>query len=149
MATGHGPVKKSLWTSYELLWKPTSDDFLELTGDFWLTQYVEHWLMELTHLNTDDLSKVDKEWWIFHITQGHIFIFLHLVASDLQPRIRYPLKMPGCGWADSPIPSALCTEHSYNAYWDFRVKIQELQLKPVLSESHQRIVNRAADKKES
>ena len=141
MSTGHGPVKKSMWTSYELRWEPKSDDFLGQTGDFLLTQDLSRWLFDLVRLNTDDLSKVEKDWWIFHTTPGHIFIFLHLVASDLLPRIQYPLKKPGSGWTSSPLPSAICTEHRYRECWDFQVKIQEMRCKPALSQTHLRIVH--------
>ena len=152
MATGDKPMKKSIWTSYELRWEPQSDDFLGQTGDFLLVTDLSRWLFELAWLNSNDMSKMEKEWWIFHVTPGHIIIFLHLLASDLQPRIQYPIKRPTCGWTDSPlpsIPSAMCTEHSYSNFWDFHVAIQKLHLQPVFSETHQRIVHRPVDKKES
>ena len=145
MSTDPCTMKTCLWTSYEVTWTPKPDDFLGLTRDFWLTQHIEDWLMALVHLNTDDLMKIDKEWWIFHITPGHAFIFLHLVVSDLQPRIQTPIKLPACGWSHSPLPSSSCTETCYPSYWDFHVKLQELRLRPVFSESHQRIVHRTAN----
>ena len=152
MAIRDGPKRKSIWTSYDLRWKPQPDDFLGQTGDFSLVSELSRWLFDLAWMNSDDMSKMEKEWWIFHVTPGHIIIFLHLLASDLQPRIQYPLKRPGCGWSDSPLPfihSAICTEHDYDDFWEFHLAIQKLHLQPVFSETHQRVVHRPAAKKES
>lgn len=150
MSTDPVVMKPSIWTSYEVTWTPEPDDFLGLTGDFWLIQHIERWLIDLVYLNTiDDVSHLDKEWWIFHVTPGHAFIFLHLVVVDLKPRIQSPLKRPVCGWTDGPIPTSICTESSYKTYWDFHVELQEMRLRPVISESHQRIEHRANKKKKT
>ena len=143
-------MKPHIWTSYEVTWTPEPNDFLGLTGDFWLIQHIERWLIDLAYLNTDDdVSHLDKEWWIFHVTPGHAFIFLHLTAADLKSRIQSPLKRPVCGWTDGPIPSSLCTESFYETYWDFHVKLQEMRLQPVISESHQCIAHRVKKNKKN
>ena len=146
------PVVKTphIWTSYEVTWTPDPGDFAGIIpGDFWLIHHIERWLIDLVWLNTDDLSKVDKEWWIFHVTPGHVFIFLHLVVADLKPGIQTPLKLPVCGWSESPIPSctSFTTEEHYKTFWDFHVKVSEMRLKPVFSEHHRRIVHREDKKK--
>ena len=130
--------KASMCTVYEIRWE-TMAQFQRQKRDFPLTQDISNWLFDLIHYNTDDMTMVEKDWHIFHVTPGHLFVFLTLCAKDLQKRIQYPFKAPGGGWTSRPLPSATWTEHRYSDYWNFIVKLNEMRGKPSFSKTRVKI----------
>ena len=52
------------------------------------------WLCDLTSTNIDGdgATTVEREWYIFHRTPGHIVICLDLFSEDLSKRIQYLLR---------------------------------------------------------
>ena len=52
------------------------------------------WLCDLTSTNIDGdgVTIVEREWYIFHRTPGHIVICLDLFSEDLSKRIQYLLR---------------------------------------------------------
>ena len=116
---------------YEIKWEC---DMRQLEGkkrDFQITKNLSDWLCDMTTYNIDNISKVEREWHILHVTPGHLVVFLTLCSDDLSPRIQYPFMEPD-NWPSRPLPSAEWTEQPYD-YWNFLVRLQGLQLKPLYS----------------
>ena len=142
MAEHEDPKKVSIFTAYEIRWETFGRgrrDFLGTKRDFPLMQELSNWLFDLAHFNSDDASLIEKEWDLIHVSPGHLFIFLHLRAKDLQKRIHYPFKAPDGGWSSRPLPTALWIEHRHLDYWDFLAKRQQVGDQPVFSKTRMRI----------
>ena len=142
ISTNEDPKKTSLFTTYEIKWETFGRGrrtFLGQKRDFPLMQEMSNWLYDLTHFNSDDPSLVEKDWDLIHVSPGHLFIFLHLRAKDLQKRIHYPFKAPEGEWSSHPLPSATWIEHRNIDYWDFLAKRQQMRDQTVFSKTHMRI----------
>ena len=119
---------------YEIKWDCDPEELEGKQRDFLIVRRLSDWLTELTVANVDDLSMVEREWWILHVTPGHLMVFLHLCAKDLTPRIQCPLKEP-YSWSSKPLhhPRVQWTEELYFDYWAFLVRLNEVRNKPLYS----------------
>ena len=131
-------LKTHSWTFYEVTWTPRVDDFTGWSGDFWLIQDIERWLVKLVHVNItdDDLSTIKKEWSIFHVPPGRIGIFLELRSCD-QPRLNYPLQLPA--WRIHSLSNSSFQETTFDNSRDFNARLFTFMLEPHFS-SHHRII---------
>ena len=107
--------------------------------DFPLMKNLSDWLCDLTSTNTDGdsdgVTTVKREWYIFHRTPGHIVIFLDLFSEDLTNRIQYPFKEPE-NWKNRPLRRANRKEKRINLYDELVVKRQELEAQGLYSKTH-------------
>ena len=124
--------KSSMCTSYEIKWACDTRQWKDNKRNFQLTSTIADWLFDLVHYNTDEITMVERDWQIFHVAPGRVFVFIHLCAEDLKKRIQYPFKAPASGWMDRPLPNAEWTEHPYTDYWDFFTDRQKMQRLPSL-----------------
>ena len=126
------PKKSSLFTLYKIKWACDIHQAQDTKRNFQVISAISNWLFELVTHNTDDIGMVERDWQIFHVSPGCIFVYLHLCAEDLQQRIQYLFKAPARGWSNRPLPSAEWTEHPYAEYWDFCADRQRMQMRPSL-----------------
>ena len=75
------------------------------------------WLCDLTltNIDGDDITTVERGWYIFHRTPGHIVIFLDLFSEELSKRIQYPFKKPE-NWKNRLLRHANWKETRINMY---------------------------------
>ena len=95
------------------------------------------WLCELTSTNIDGdgVTIVEREWYIFHRTPGHIVICLDLFSEDLSKRTQYPLKEPE-NWINRQLRSANWKETRINFYDELVIKREELEAQGLYSKTH-------------
>ena len=119
---------------YEIKWDCDPKELKGKQRDFLIIRQLSDWLTDLTVANVDDLGMVEREWWILHVTPGHLLVFLHLCAKDLIPRIQHPLKEP-YSWSSKPLshPRVQWTEELYFDYWAFLVRLNVVRNQPVYS----------------
>ena len=119
---------------YEINWDCDPEELEGKQRDFLIIRQLSDWLTDLTVANVDDLGMVEREWWILHVTPGHLLVFLHLCAKDLTPRIQHPLKEP-YSWSSKPLshPRVQWTEELYFDYWGFLVRLNGVRDKPLYS----------------
>ena len=98
--------------------------------DFPLTKNLSDWVCDLTSANIDGWSHMECEWYIFHITPGHIIVMIHLFEENLKKRIRYPFCDP-TNWETRPIAKARWTERSM-MFDEFTIKRQELEAQQLI-----------------
>ena len=125
---------------YEIKWECDPQKLQEKkTRDVPIIRNLSDWLSDLTNHNVDDITMIEKNWHIFHVTPGHVIVFLYLSAKDLTPRISYPFEEPK-DWPSRPLPpSTEWREEVYTEYWDFLVKMNTLQTKQLISNTYVRI----------
>ena len=119
---------------YEIKWDCDPKELKGKQRDFLIIRQLSDWLTDLTVANVDDLGMVEREWWILHVTPGHLLVFLHLCAKDLIPRIQHPLKEP-YSWSSKPLshPRVQWTEELYFDYWAFLVRLNGVRCQPLYS----------------
>ena len=134
MSTVQDSKKPHVSMVYEIKWNCDPKELEGKQRDFLITRKISDWLTDLTAANIDDFSMVEREWWILHVTPGHLVVFLYLCAKDLTPRIQCPLKEP-FSWSSKPLghPSIELTEELYFDYWSFLVRLNGLRAKPLYS----------------
>ena len=125
------PKKSSLFTLYKIQWA-CDTQAQDTKRHFQLTSTISNWLFELVSHNTDEIGMVERDWQIFYVSPGCIFVYLHLCAEDLQQRIQYPFKAPARGWSNRPLQNGEWKEHPYADYWDFCADRQRMQMRPSL-----------------
>ena len=107
---------------YEIKWdddrtKNFLDDYQK---NFPITQHLSDWLHDLTSCNIDEIGMAEREWYVYHKTPGHIFVFLHIISKDRSHRIQYPFTEPNnwamrpftifAEWTETSIPTYLVAE---------------------------------------
>ena len=126
---------------YEIRWKCEEEKYFNenYNQDFPLMKNLSDWLCDLTSTNTDGdsdgVTTVKREWYIFHRTPGHIVIFLDLFSEDLTNRIQYPFKEPE-KWKNRPLRRANRKEKRINLYDELVIKRQELEAQGLYSKTH-------------
>ena len=128
------PKQTHLSMIYEITWDCDPKELKGQQRDFPIIKQISDWLTDLTVANVDDLGMVEREWWILHVTPGHLMVFLHLCAKDLIPRIQHPLKEP-YSWSSKPFthPGVTWTEAIYFDYWAFLVRLNGVRDRPLYS----------------
>ena len=72
-------------------------------------------------IDGDSVTTVEREWYIFHRTLGHIVIFLDLSSEDLSKRIQNPFKEPE-NWKNRLLWRANWKETRINLYDELVIK---------------------------
>ena len=106
-------------------------------GDSETVQALENnlsdWLCDLTSTNIetiegDGVTTVEREWYIFHRTPGHVFIFLDLFSEDLPKRIQ--------NWKNRPLRRANWKDTRINLFDELVINRQELAAQGLYSKTH-------------
>ena len=132
-----GDKKTNLSMIYEITWECDPKELEGKKRDFHIIRQIQDWLTDLTVANVDTLEYVEREWWIMHITPGHLMVFFHLYAKDLHPRIQHPLNDPH-SWMSKPLshPRVQWSEEVYFDYWSYLVRLNGARQQPMYSCTH-------------
>ena len=97
---------------YEIRWEEETprEKWVDMQ-DFPLMKHLSDWVCDLTSANIDGWGRMECEWYIFHITPGHVIVLIHLFEEQLKKRIRFPFRDP-TNWEARPIAKARWTERS-------------------------------------